>query len=329
MNGVTIVGAGGIGCAVGYALRIAGIDVTFVECDRDKVAWGKTRGVLVDRNPTQSAEFVHFNEWLPDAKATVLLCTKCYDNSSVLERVPDTVTLIPIQNGFDQALKNPRVALEGIASFVSECYPHQSHTRITRTGKLHLGGRSSARPSNKDLQGKLTSLGEALSQARLFQVEMVPDILPYKHTKLMYNAAISPLAAAAGLHNGQLLSVPAARRWFFDLLRENYTILSEAGVMLGKVGPFHPHTVSRILSSRMISRMLSWAFYPSLRGTYCSMYADLPAGRTEVDYYNRYLIDLAGDRPCPANRRIYELVKKMERERIAPGLHLLKELDES
>ncbi|HEV3443961.1 MAG TPA: ketopantoate reductase C-terminal domain-containing protein, partial [Gemmataceae bacterium] len=131
----------------------------------------------------------------------------------------------------------------------------------------------------------------------------------------------------AGLHNGQLLSVPAARRWFFDLLRENYTILSEAGVALGKVGPFHPHTVSRILSSRVISRMLSWAFYPSLRGTYCSMYADLPAGRTEIDYYNRYLIDLAGDRPCPANRRIYELVKKMERERIAPGLHVLKELD--
>jgi 2-dehydropantoate 2-reductase len=327
MNGVTIVGAGGIGCAVGYALRIAGIDVTFVESDLDKVVWGKTQGILVDRNPTRQAEFELFNEWLPDANATVLLCTKCYDNASVLERVPDTVILIPIQNGFDQALENSRVALEGIASFVSECLPHQSHTRITRAGKLHLGGRGSGRSLDEALKGKLAFLGEALAQAGLFQVELVPDILPYKHTKLMYNAAISPLAAAAGLHNGQLLSVPAARRWFFDLLRENYTILCEAGVRLGKVGPFHPHTVSRILSSRMVSRMLSWAFYPSLRGTYCSMYADLPAGRTEIDYYNRYLIDLAGDRPCPANRRIYELVKKMERERIAPGLHVLKELD--
>ena len=57
------------------------------------------------------------------------------------------------------------------------------------------------------------------------------------------------------------------------------------------------------------------------------MHGDLPAGRTEIDNYNRYLIDLAGDRPCPANRRIYELVKKMERQRVPPGLHVLKELD--
>jgi len=327
MEEITIVGAGGIGCAVGYALQTGGMAVTFVESNPEKVAWGNSHGVRVDRRSSQRAQFIPFAEWHPNAGATILLCTKCYDNACVLERLPDTVTLIPIQNGFDPALGKSALALEGIASFVSECHPRQTDTRITRAGKLHLGGHGNGTITHDRLKHELASLGEALSQARLFKVELVPDILPYKHTKLMYNAAISPLAAAAGLHNGQLLSVPAARRWFFDLLRENYTILSEAGVTLGKVGPFHPHTVSRILSSRIISRMLSWAFYPSLRGTYCSMYADLPAGRTEIDYYNRYLIDLAGNRPCPANRRIYELVKKMERERIPPGLHVLKELD--
>ena len=123
---------------------------------------------------------------------------------------------------------------------------------------------------------------------------MVPDILPYKYTKLMYNAAISPLAAAAGLDNGQLLRLPRVRQLFFDLLRENYAILRGAGVPLGKVGPLHPHTVARILAVPLLANSLAWAFYPTLRKTYCSMAGDLPKGRTEVDYYNGHLIELAG-----------------------------------
>jgi 2-dehydropantoate 2-reductase len=157
-------------------------------------------------------------------------------------------------------------------------------------------------------------------------VEVVPDILPYKYTKLMYNAAISPLAAAAGLDNGQLLSQRPARRLFFALLQENYAILCDAGVPLGKVGLFHPHTVHRILRRSALANLLAWAFYPSLRRSYCSMSGDLPAGQTEIDYYNRHLIDLAGDRPCPLNRRVYRLIKRMEAERLPPGLERLDEL---
>jgi 2-dehydropantoate 2-reductase len=142
----------------------------------------------------------------------------------------------------------------------------------------------------------------------------------------MYNAAISPLAAAAGLDNGQLLAVPKARHLFFGLLRENYAILHGAGIRLGKIGPFHPATVQRILGRLTVAGLLAWAFYPTLRGTYCSMSGDLPRGRTEIDFYNGHLIDVAGDRPCPLNRRVYELVKRMERDRITPGLHVLDEL---
>ncbi len=155
----------------------------------------------------------------------------------------------------------------------------------------------------------------------------MPDILPYKYTKLMYNAAISPLAAAAGLDNGQLLTVPKARKLFFALLQENYKILSDARVRLGKIGPFHPDTVSRILSRPAVANALAWAFYPTLRRTYCSMAGDLPAGRTEIDYYNRHLIDLAGDRPCPLNQRVYALVKRMEKERLPTGISRLNELE--
>jgi 2-dehydropantoate 2-reductase len=324
----TIVGAGGIGCAIGYALAAAGSRVLFVDVQAEKIHWGRCHGVRVDRYPAQHAEFVTFENWSPAPEATVFLCTKCYDNAAVLSRLRLPVTLIPVQNGFDPSLEAQGDHLEGIASFVSECKPQQTHTRITRGGRLHLGTRriSGAAKEGAALGRPLQSIAERLQRSPLFRVRIVPDILPYKHTKLMYNAAIGPIAAAAGLDNGQLLSVANARRLFFDLLRENYVILRDAGIRLETIGPFHPATVDRILSRKLLARALAWAFYPTLRGSYCSMNGDLPQGRTEIDNYNRYLIDLAGERPCPLNRRIYGLIKRMERERIPPSLGMLDQL---
>lgn len=327
MEAVHIVGSGGIGCAVGYALCSEGVSITFVDADPAKIAWGRQHGVLVDQLPPQRARFVSFAEWQPPGDAVVLLCTKCYDTAAVLERLPASATLIPIQNGFDPLLHARKHALEGIASFVSECLPHRTHTRITRAGRLHFGYRSSAlgcRPEVPECLRVLSRKRRILN--RRVCVEMVEDILPYKYTKLMYNAAISPLASAAGIDNGQLLRLPWARALFFALLRENHAILEGAGIPLGKVGPFHPSTVAAILRRSWIAHALAWAFYPSLRGTYCSMSGDLPAGRTEIENYNGHLLELAGDAPCPLNERVYALIKRMEHERLTPRLEMLEEL---
>ena len=208
-----IVGAGGIGCAVGYALCAAGSRVVFVDVQPEKIRWGRSHGVRVDRRLPQQAEFVLFEEWFPLPGATIFLCTKCYDNAAVLSRLPIPVTLIPIQNGFDPTLDARGDHWEGIASFVSECNPHQTHTRMTRSGRLHLGPRRVNSAANEAVlpAGRLQQIADLLRASKCFRVEVVPDILPYKHAKLMYNAAIGPIAAAAGLDNGQLLSVPKAR----------------------------------------------------------------------------------------------------------------------
>jgi 2-dehydropantoate 2-reductase len=294
-----------------------------VDADDEKVRWGNAHGVGVDGRPALPASFQLFDDWAPPPTSVVILCTKCYDNARVLARLPPDAILIPVQNGFDRALERHNVDVEGIASFVSECDPHRPRTRITRRGCLHFGSRGSG---GEVLPASVVPVVQALHQYGGFSVTVVPDILPYKYTKLMYNAAISPLAAAAGLDNGQLLSVPPARRLFFELLRENYAILHGAGIPLGKIGPFHPKTVQRILARGAVARLLAWAFYPTLRGSYCSMSGDLPRGQTEIEYYNGHLIDLAGDRPCPWNRRLYELVKRMERDRLPRGLQVLDEL---
>jgi 2-dehydropantoate 2-reductase len=136
------------------------------------------------------------------------------------------------------------------------------------------------------------------------------------------------LAAAAGIDNGQLLSVPAARKLFFALLQENHRILATAGVELGKVGPFHPRTVAWILRRRWLAGMMAKFFEPSLRGTYCSMAGEIQKGRTELDNYNGHLIRLA-DRtgtPCPLNRRVFEMVAMMTADRSTPRREVLDEL---
>ncbi len=323
-----IVGAGGIGCAVGYALKRAGASVTFVDADLEKVTWGRTHGVCVDGLEPLAADFRSYAEWTPEPESAIVLCTKCYDNAVVLARTPSSAMLIPIQNGFDRALETRFKGPEGIASFVSECLPHKTHTRITRKGKLHLGYRGATINSGND-RGLLQQLLALLNLSPLFRLAPVPDILPYKYTKLMYNAAISPVAAAAGIDNGQLLALPNARKLFFGLLAENYGILKNAGITLGKIGPFHPDTVAKILRRTMVARSMAWVFYPTLRKTYCSMSGDLPRGRTEIDYYNHHLIEVAGDYPCPLNQRIYALVKRIESERIQPSTDLLTEVVET
>jgi len=317
MDAIHVVGAGGIGCAVGYALRAAGVPVVFVDANPRKIEAGQRDGVAVDGHAPLAAGFVPFAHWQPPDGATVLQCTKCYDNAAVLSRLRPGVTLIPIQNGFDPSLAELGHDFEGIASFVSECAPDRPRTRITREGDLHLGR---LRARGRAPRGLPTALAP-LSTATLFRVVPVIDIEPFKYAKLMYNAAISPLAAAAGIDNGQLLSAPAARRLFFALLQENHRILSASGVRLGRIGPFHPQTVAWILGRKWLADGMAKAFEPSLRGTYCSMAGEIEKGRTEIDNYNGHLIRMAvrTGTPCPLNRAVYDLVTRMTAERARPS----------
>jgi 2-dehydropantoate 2-reductase len=332
MKPVQVVGAGGIGTAVGYALLTAKTPVVFIEANGKKVVAGQRSGVRVDDRPALRAEFIHFDDWKPVASAPILLCTKCYDNAAVLAKLPPGADLIPIQNGFDPKLHTFGHEWEGIASFVSECDPDRPHTRITRQGELHIGRRALT-PQPPSTGGKAEQetaplpLGEGVGRG-LFRLVEVPDINPIKHAKLMYNAAISPLAAAAGIDNGKLLSLPKARALFFALLQENFRILTASGIALGKVGPFHPRTVAWILRRKWLAGLMAKGFEPSLRGTYCSMAGEIQKGRTEIDNYNGHLIRLAEVTvaPCPLNQAVYDLVVRMTEVRANPDSVVLEKL---
>jgi 2-dehydropantoate 2-reductase len=298
--------------------------IVFVEKDNRKIDAGKRGELRVDGHPHVNAEFVHFNEWQPPPGGWVILCTKCYDNAAVLERLTVPVKLLPIQNGFDPLLETFGHEFEGIASFVARADSSNASARITRPGDLHIGRKSPGPTSNADFD----ELVSAFAKSRLFRTHAVPKIEPFKYTKLMYNAAISPLAAASGIDNGQLLSVPSARRLFFAMIQENHRILTTAGIELGKIGPFHPATVAWILRRKWLAAMMAKFFEPSLRGTYCSMAGEIEKGRTEIDNYNGHLLRLAEKTgtPTPLNRAVYDLVTKMTAERAKPDPQVLARL---
>jgi 2-dehydropantoate 2-reductase len=307
---VTVVGAGGIGATVGLALISSGQPVEFVEADS-----GRIESARRSRVPIRA-----FDDWCPGTDATIVLATKCYDNAAVLDRIPDGATLVPIQNGFDSQLDAFGHHAEGIASFVAASRRDHFEPSITRPGELHIGPRG-----ERPWPTAVRQIFESVARSHRFRLKIVPNILPIKHAKLLYNAAISPLAAAAGLDNGELLRDPHARRLFFALIQENYAILAAAGIELGTVGPFHPRTVAKILRRQWLARLMAKFFEPSLRGTYCSMAGEIEKGRTEIDNYNGHLLRLAEGRvAAPLNRAVYEFVKRMERDRAKPDRGVLR-----
>lgn len=320
---VHVVGAGGIGVALAWSLARAGWDVTLIERNPEKLAAGRADGLVVAGQAPVKLPFVGFAEWQPPADAIILLCTKTYDNPAVLARLETLRHLVPVQNGYDTLLDGHDFAGEGIASFVSECERGRPITRITRPGSLYIGAR---RPATAEERDELRSLAGALKQGGLFEVELVDDVRPFKAAKLMYNAAISPLAAAAGIDNAELLTDALAKRLFFGLLLENHAILRRAGLALAKIGPFHPDTVARILRTPGLPALMATFFRPSLRGTYCSMAPDAGRGETEIEAYNGHLVRLAGNFPCPLNRAAVRLIKRITQERSLPRRSHLDEM---
>lgn len=318
---ITVVGAGGIGCSLGHALSEAGWSVEMVDARPGKVEAGNRNGIVIEGRDATPAKFTAFPDWSPPDRGLVLLCTKCFDTQPVLDRLGPEHEIVPVQNGFD-ALLSQRCTHEGIASYVSECEDDRPVTRITRDGDLHIGPCRIGNATTSEFE----RLVQALDRHGAFTVRRVDAVLPYKYAKLMYNAAISPLAAVTGLDNAQLLTRPEARTLFFSFLRENYRILHAAEIPLGRIGPFHPDTVNRILRLPLVARVMAPSFARSLRNTYCSMSGDIEKGRTEIDHFNGHLVALAGDHPCPLNRKACSLVKQMEAARDTPAPHRLEEL---
>lgn len=314
-----VIGAGGIGLAIATSLYKAGKKVLLIENDPEKIAFCKSHGAIID-NQSFPINIEAFENWAPCPDVVNILCVKCYNNNEILKKTTAQTFLLPIQNGFDELLTSRPLIGEGIASFISECAPKKTLANITRSGKLHLGP---TQPwANMPFLFELKTL---LVQGGIDSL-LVRWSLPYKNTKLMYNAAISPLTSAGGLENSALLKPGKLRNLFFQFLLENHAILTASNQPLGTIGPFHPDKVAWLLNHKWLGESMAPFFRPSLKKTYCSMFHDVIGGATEIENYNGYLSRLAkiSKSPSPLNDIALKVIKQMASERSVGNAHWLK-----
>jgi 2-dehydropantoate 2-reductase len=183
-------------------------------------------------------------------------------------------------------------------------------------GELHLGGRRRLATDERDV---LENRATGFRRGGWNQVTTLALICSYKSAKLMYNAAISPLAAAADIDNEELLSDPLAQRLFCFGPRDLCDFASQWRAVAAD-GPFQPAVVDRILSVPGVARILADLFRSGLRGTYCFMAPDMGTGRTEIAAYNAYLKRLARGTSCPINTAVLELINTMNEQKRSPPL---------
>lgn len=316
-----VIGAGGIGLAVATSLYKAGKKVLLIEKNLEKIDFCKAHGAILD-NQSYPINIEPFEHWAPCPNTVNILCVKCYNNEEILKKTNSQNLLFPIQNGFDELLISRTLLGEGIASFISECSPKKTIATITRGGKLHLGP---TQPwANMPF---LFQLKTDLHQGGL-DSHLVKWSLPYKNTKLMYNAAISPLTSAGGLENAALLKPGKLRTLFFQFLLENHSILKASNQPMGTVGPFHPDKVAWLLKHKWIGESMAPFFRPSLKKTYCSMFHDVTGGATEIENYNGYLSRLAktSKSPSPLNDLALRVITQMTCERSQGNSNWLNEI---
>lgn len=321
-----VVGAGGIGICLAIALIESGWTIQLVESNPAKLEFGSREGIGVQGRKTIPVPLTDFSSWVPSDSRPIFLCTKGFSNKEVLGKIPANAPIFPVQNGFDPNLCQRVTALEGIASWISECPKNQTITRITRPGDLHFGPATGNAKWLKTGQDWVQSTRKAFEKMGI-RAKWVPDTRPYKATKLIYNAAISPIASGAGIDNSSLLTDSKARKLFFALLGENIAIMRSQKIPLGRIGPISPPWVAWILGQNWIRAPLARYFAPTLKGTYCSMAEDFPTGLTELDHYNGHLVRLAGDYPCPVNQAVVSLVEQWLSQNAPPNPRFLDELE--
>jgi 2-dehydropantoate 2-reductase len=128
--------------------------------------------------------------------------------------------------------------------------------------------------------------------------EAAADMTPVVWGKLIINAGINPVAALAGVRNGEVAARPTLRALAAAIADEGEAVARAEGV---------------VLAYRRAAAAVMEAARRSAENR-CSMLQDLEAGRTtEIDYLNGAIVRLAERHgvPAPANRAATALIKQV------------------
>jgi 2-dehydropantoate 2-reductase len=144
------------------------------------------------------------------------------------------------------------------------------------------------------------------------------NIIGHRYSKLIINSCITSPGAACGLYLGQMLSLPRMRNIFVRIIREAVAVAKAMNIAIevfggkldfykfiekkGKLADFKRDVMIRIIGFKY-RRLKSSSLQSLERGK-----------QTEISYLNGFIADNAEkyNIPVPVNRKITEIVKKIE-----------------
>jgi 2-dehydropantoate 2-reductase len=305
-----VIGAGAIGGVLGARLFESGHDVVLVARGPHLEAM-RERGLVLETPDGVTTLAVPVAGSPAEAGLgpgdVVLLCTKSQDTpdvlAAILETAPDGVPLVSVQNG----VENERVALRVLPDVYGVCVmcpaAHLTPGVVQAFSSPSSGTLDIGRyPSGVDETAEAVA---AAFDASTFSSEARPDIMRWKHRKLLMNLGNSIQAiCGAGARGGDLWRLVFA---------EGEASLAAAGIEV---------TTAEEDAERRAGRVQARAIEGRPRGggsTWQSF--ERRRGSVETDYLNGEIVLLGRIHgiPTPANALLQQLARRLAAEGAPPG----------
>ncbi|MFH1725111.1 MAG: 2-dehydropantoate 2-reductase [Elusimicrobiota bacterium] len=305
---VAVVGPGAIGGTLAASLRRAGRDVVIVGRSAKNLARIRREGLLVIAPPARARRFRGWLDATPRLTrrggcAAIFLCVKSPGARAAIRAVRAAVgekaAVVSLMDGLAH-VRPARAAFGPARAVFGSCY--MAATRTGTASVLHWRSERivlAATPRNR----AAASVAAGLLRSAGWRVVAVPSEERMLWTKIVYDAAVQPLAALLGKANGELASHPAVRELVGAVLREASAAARSAG--------WRPLDAETCMARRILRDCLA---APRQLGP---MAQDIAAGRpTEADAILRPLI-MAARRKRTDSRLmepLYHMIKRLERE---------------
>lgn len=320
---IAVAGAGSIGCFVGGMLAAGGKRVTLLARPRviAEIEANGLRLTSFDGMDTRLAAgkvALSENADVLAGASVVLVTVKSADTAGMADIIarhaPADAVIVSLQNGVSnlsllrEKLPGRRV-LGGMVPF---------NVIALGEGRFHraTSGDIVIERDDAGTAGKLSVPG--------LQMRATDDIAGVQWGKLLFNLN-NALNALADLPLRQQLSQRGWRRLYADQVAEALTAIEAEGIKPASAAPLPVSWIPPLLRlpdalfELVLGRTMK--IDPEARS---SMWEDLQRGRrTEIDYLQGVIIEIAGRRglPAPLSRRIVELIRKAEVDgKGSPGL---------
>jgi 2-dehydropantoate 2-reductase len=185
-----------------------------------------------------------------------------------------------------------------------------------------------------EIDGKITPRIKKVAEVldAMGHAQVIDSLMAFRWKKLISNACMSGMSAAAGCTFGEVLTNDKARACASYLANELMLCAKADGYVVPDFGPFKTeYFLLTDKESYEKSQQNFWSMYQVVLGGKASMLQDLEKGRkTEVSMINGYISETGRKHgiPTPFNDTVVSIVKQIEDGKEKLGQHNLSYFDE-